>query len=205
MRQFPSESAPNLTEFGFYLIKNAFLLHPKNELRLVVLLGQALGLEHDTQQRQSHFVARTSAQLACGGMQSTVAPALRAELFEVLEHAGGQLGQTACGGAVGKLVIGPQRAQHLGQVRFTTTVKAGNPHARLLGACIQIDQELVEDGLQPFFVLAIADKGLQLVAQDGLSGFGMVFRHFRHAVVDEAVLLWRFVVDVAVQHGGPSQ
>jgi hypothetical protein len=53
----------------------------------------------------------------------------------------------------------------------------------------QVEQELVEDGLQALLVLAVADEGLQLVAQDGLGGFGVVFGNLGHAVVDEAVFL----------------
>jgi hypothetical protein len=52
-------------------------------------------------------------------------------------------------------------------------------------------------------VLAVADEGLELVAQDGLCGFGVVFRDLGHAVVDEAVFLRGLVVNVPVQHGGP--
>jgi hypothetical protein len=68
---------------------------------------------------------------------------------------------------------------------------------------VQVEQELVEDGLQALLVLAVADEGLQLVAQDGLRGLGVVFRNLGHAVVDEAVFLRGLVVDVPVQHGGP--
>jgi len=123
----------------------------------------------------------------------------------MLEHAGGQFGQAARGGAVAELVVGPQRAQHLGQVRLTAAVEAGNPDAGLLGPCIKVDQELVEDGFEAFLVLAVTNESLQLVAQDGLSCVGVVFRHFRHTVVDEAVLLRCLVVDVPVQHDGPSR
>ena len=175
-----------------------------HQLGLVVLLGQSLGLEHDAQKRQAHLVARTRPELACRSMQRAVAFALSAELLEVLEHAGGQFGQAARSGAVAELVVGPQRAQHLGQVRLTAAVEAGNPDAGLLGSCIEVDQELVEDGFETFLILTVADEGLQLVAQDGLSRLGMVFRHLGHAVVDKAVLFWSLVVDVAVQHGGPS-
>ena len=37
-------------QLRFDLAQDAFTLHPKDELRLVVLLGQPLGLEHDAQQ-----------------------------------------------------------------------------------------------------------------------------------------------------------
>ena len=108
-------------------------------------------------------------------MQRAVAFALGAELLQMLKHAGGQLGKAARGSPAGKLVVSPQRTQHLGQVRLTAAIEAGNPDPRLLGACIKIDQELVENGLQALFVLAVADEGLQLVAQDGLGGVGVVF------------------------------
>jgi hypothetical protein len=79
---------------------------------------------------------------------------------------------------------------------------AGNPDARLLRLGTQVEQEFVENGLDAFFVLPIADEGFQLVAQDGLCRLGVVFGDLGHAVVDEAVFLRGFVVDVPVQHGG---
>ena len=155
--------------------EDALTAHPQDELGLVVLLGQAFGLEHDTQKRQAHLVPCTRPELACRSMQRAVAFALGAELLQMLGHTGGQLCKAARGGAVGELIVGPERAQHLGQVRLTAAIEAGNPDPRLLGACIKIDQEFVENGLQALFVLAVADEGLQLVAQDGLRGVGVVF------------------------------
>ena len=170
---------------------------------MVVLLRQTLGLEDDAQQGQAHFVAGAGAQLACGSVQGAVPLALRAEFLQMLEHACGQLGQASCGSPVSELVVSPQRAQHLGQMRLAAAVKARNPDPRLFTAGVQVQQELVEDGLQPFSVLAVANEGLQLVAQDGLRRLRVVFRHLSHAVVDEPVFLRGLVVDVPVQHGGP--
>jgi hypothetical protein len=51
-------------------------------------------------------------------------------------------------------------------VRLAAAVKAGNPDAGLLCAGVQVEQELVEDGFKALLVLAVADKGFQLVAQD---------------------------------------
>ena len=167
------------------------------------MLRQALGLEDDAQQGQTHFVAGTRPELACGSMQGAMALALGAELLQLFEHACGELGQAASGGTIGELVVGPQCAQHLGQVRLAAAVKARNPDPRLLAARVQVQQKLVEDGLQAFFVLAVADEGLQLIAQDGLRCLRVVFRNLGHAVVDKAVLLGGLVVDIPVQHGGP--
>ena len=89
VRQLLRQSAPCGKQLSLDRGQDAFARHPQNQLCLVVLLGQALGLEHDAKQRQTHFVARPGAQLASGGMQSTMAPALGAEFFEVLEHASG--------------------------------------------------------------------------------------------------------------------
>ena len=158
-------------------------------MRLVELFRQAFGFENDAQQCQANLVAGAGTQLACGSVQTAVALALNGEFFEWLRHCVRQPGQAAGGGTVGELVVGPQGAQHFGQVRFAAAVKARNPDAGLLVAAVEVEQKLFQHGLQAFFVLAITNKGFQFVAQHALGGFGMVFRNFGHAVVDEAVFI----------------
>ena len=202
VRKLLRQRAPGRLQLRLHRGQDAFPRHPQDKLRLVVLLGQPFRLEHDAQQRQTNLVSSTSPKLASGGVQGAVAPTLHAEFLEVLEDAGGELGKAAGRGTVGELIVGPERAQHLGQVRLAAAEEAGNPDPRLLGPRIQIQQELVQDGFQALLVLSVADEGFQFVAQDGLGGIGVVFRYFSHAVVDEAVLLGGLVVDVPVQHGG---
>lgn len=112
----------------------------------------------------------------------------------------GQLGDTASGGAIRKLVVCPERAQHLGKVRLTASVKTGYPNAWLLIAAAQVVQELVEDGFQTLFVLAIADKGFVFLAKHALGCFRMVLGHFRDTVVDKSVFSRKLDVDIPIQH-----
>lgn len=53
-------------------------------------------------------------------------------------------------------------------MRLAAAIEAGNPDARLLGAGVEVHQELVEDGFQALLVLAVADEGFELIAQAAL-------------------------------------
>jgi len=59
VRQLLRQGATGSVQLCFDRGQDAFALHPQHQLGLVVLLGQSLGLEHDTQKRQAHLVART--------------------------------------------------------------------------------------------------------------------------------------------------
>ena len=124
MRQLLRQGPTHRLQFGLDDGQDAFTLHPQDELCLVVLLGQPHGLEHDAQQGQTYLVAGTRSELAGRGVQTTVALTLDTQLLELFEDPGGQVGQAAGRSSIGKLVVSPERAQHLDQVRLTAAVEA---------------------------------------------------------------------------------
>ena len=99
-------------------------------------------------------------------MQAAVALGLGAEFFQVVTNVLRERCDATCCRAVVEFAIDPQCAQHFYQVRFTRTVEATHPHGRLLGL-LDVLQVGIEDVLQTFFVLAIANEGIQLITQDG--------------------------------------
>ena len=102
-------------------------------------------------------------------------------------------------GAVGEAVIGPEDAQHRGQMGLTGAVEARNPHALLLrlGEPGQIGSQ---DPLEAFPVFPLADERLQLVAQHGQGVLGVVLGHLGHALVEQPVLGGFLDVEVPVLH-----
>ncbi len=84
-------------------------------------------------------------------------------------------------------------------MRLARAVEAADPHGRLLGLLdvLQVD---VEDVFQALFVLAIADKGFELVPQDGQRLVGLLVVDAGHALVDQLSGRRVLLVDVAIEH-----
>ena len=123
---------------GFHLLENALLVQPENKARLMVLFRQTGGLEHDIQQRQAHVVIGARAQGAGGRMQTTMTLSLDAQLLEVILDFLRQVGNVPSRYAIIERLVGPERAEHFCQMRFTRTEETGDPHAGLFVPVAQV-------------------------------------------------------------------
>ena len=124
---------------------------------------QAHRLEDDLKDAHTHVAG---ARLECSSrrMQPTMLFPSRRKLLQRFDDRQRELAYFAGFGAIGKLVIGPKVAKDLHQVRFAGAVKTADPRTCLFAAS-QTREIASEDLLQRRFILPLADKGLELVAQ----------------------------------------
>ena len=117
---------------------------------------------------------------------------------QILRHLGDE---AARAGAVGEREIGPEGAEHLGQMRLARAVEAGDPDGALI-APAERGQEQLKDAHQAAPVLAIGDEGLQFSAQ-GLADEPALGREddFRNPLIGDAVFFGVGVENLAIQHG----
>ena len=132
-------------------------------------------------------------------MKTSVALARGGKLFQQILNALRQVGDAARGSAVGELRVRPQRAQHLDQVRLARAIESAHPDGRLL-SLIDVLQIGLDDVRKAFLVLAIADKGLQLVPEDRKCLIGAFVVNVGHAFVDEFPRRRVLGIDLSVVH-----
>ena len=110
-----------------HLRQNTFGFQPHDKPRQVVLLRQANGLEDDGQERQAHVALHPRPQGTRSGMQALILVRAFGKLGKLLADAGREIGQAQGIGTIREALIGPEGAQHLGQVRFTRSVETTDP------------------------------------------------------------------------------
>ena len=166
------------------LIVYVLVPEPHDEAGHGVLLGKSDGLEDDAQQGQADASARTRPKGAGRGMQPSVAFARGVEFLQQVLDALRQVGDAACGRAVGEFRIRPQSAQHLDQVGLARPVEATHPDGWLLGL-VNVLEIGLEDVRQTFFILAVADESLQFVTEHGKGLFGPLVVDIGHSLIDK--------------------
>ena len=188
-----------LLNLGADLGLDAFMPEPHDEAGHRVLLRQANGFEDDAQERQADTAARTGSQGAGGGVQAAMALGLGAQFFQAVPDGLRQIGNTTGGGPILEDRVAPQGTEHFDEVRFTRAVKTADPNSRLL-CLVDVLQVGFEDVGHPFFILAIADKGLQLVPQDRQRLTGQFVIDAGHTLVDQFSGGRIFLVNIAILH-----
>ena len=180
---------------------DAFAAQPHQCASLAVIAGQAASLKHDGKYRLANAIAVALAQGARGGQKAGLFLSRQGvQLFQGISHRRGQARNVTRGALVGKGRVGPQRTQHLDHVRLAATKKARHPGRRCLRAPAQGLDVRFQNALEAFFIVALADKGLQLKPQGVLllGVHGLV--HFGHTLVFQGEGVDVLIKNVPVFH-----
>ena len=181
-----------------YRVKDAFFLQPQYEAGLWILFRQSCGLEDDPQQRQSDTAAGPGSERSQCRMKPAEAFACIGQFPQVHFDAFRQRGNAARRCPVIKHSIRPERRQHFDQMRLAAAKEAADPNPWLL-FLVQIFQVHIQDMLQTFFILAVANKGIQLVAKDSL----LIVIDAGNPLVDDLPADRIHQIDLLVQHDFP--
>ena len=188
-----------LLQIRLHLHQKPFAAQPHDKACLWVLLGQASRFEDDAQDRQPHASFGAGAQGAGRSVQAAGTLAGSSQLDEQVADDDRQMGDAARCGAVGKEDIHPQRAHHLDHVRLAGAKETAHPDRRLLRRS-QVAKVCMQNMFQPLGILAVADKGLQLVAEYGERMLGRVVVDAGDPLIDQLAGGRILLVDSTVEH-----
>jgi hypothetical protein len=90
-------------------------------------------------------------------MQTVQAPRLRGQLGQKVLHLRREIRQSTGPRPIGKLVVDPQIAEHLHEMRFPTPEEAADPGRRLFGL-VKIVEIALKEPHQPLLVFPLADE-----------------------------------------------
>jgi len=133
-------------------------------------------------------------------VQATVSLSFGGKFLQGISHAIGQSGHTPSCRSIVEMCIHPKCPHHLHEVGFTRAEETTDPDGRLLGL-IQVLEVGFQNMLKSSLVLALANKGLQLIPEHGHGFVGSCVIYTGDTFVDELPCGWIFRIYVSIFHG----